>query len=142
MNLDRLSEEQRKRIEAAIKNIPFATLLGIEVIAVEPGAATMALPVRENLKQNNGVVHGGAIAALIDSVGAFAVIPLLAPTETATTVDLTISYIRPLIEGTAMASARVLRAGSRIIVLNAEVMDQAGNLAATGLTTYLRLKKR
>lgn len=142
MNLDRLSDQQRQRIEAAVKNVPFSTLLGIELISAEPGAASMTLPVREELKQNNGVVHGGAIATLIDSVAAFAVIPLLDQTETTTTVDLTISYLRPLLAGTAKASARVLRQGSRVIVLTIEVLDEAGNLAATGLTTYLRLTKR
>ena len=142
MNLDLLSDKQRQRIEAAVKNVPFGTLLGIELISAEPGAASMTLPVREELKQNNGVVHGGAIATLIDSAAAFAVIPLLDQTETATTVDLTISYLRPLLAGTAKASARVLRQGSRVIVLTIEVFDEAGNLAATGLTTYLRLTKR
>jgi acyl-coenzyme A thioesterase PaaI-like protein len=42
----------------------------------------------------------------------------------------------------AKASEKVLREGSRIIAISVEVMDDAGNLAATGLTTYLRLAKR
>lgn len=141
MNFDRLSKVQRTRIEAAIQNVPFGTLVGIQLEAVEPGLASMSLPVRNELKQNNGVVHGGAIATLIDSVAAFAVIPLLNENETATTIDLTISYLRPLTGGIATARARVLREGSRVIAISAEVIDEAGNLAATGLTTYLRLTK-
>jgi uncharacterized protein (TIGR00369 family) len=142
MNYQELSESQQKRIEAAIQNVPFASLLGMQVESVEPGAASMTLQIRDDLRQNNGVVHGGAIATLIDSVAAFAVIPLLAPDETATTVDLTITYIRPLVSGTATASARVLREGRKIIALSAEVLDESGNLAATALTTYFRLTKR
>jgi uncharacterized protein (TIGR00369 family) len=141
MNLTGLSERQRERIEQSIRNLPFGDLVGIELDAVEPGLATMALTVRDELRQNNGVVHGGAIATLIDSTAAFAIIPLLRDDETTTTVDLTISYIRPLRSGVARASARVLREGSRIIVLSAEVLDEGGNLTATGLTTYLRLSK-
>ena len=142
MNLDQLSDAQRRRIEEATKNVPFADLLGLKLDSVEPGSATMSLPVREELKQNNRVVHGGAIASLIDSAAAYAVIPLLNQNETATTIDLTVSYVRPLRIGVATASAKVLRAGGRIIVISAEVLDNDGNLAATGLTTYLRLSKQ
>jgi uncharacterized protein (TIGR00369 family) len=142
MNLEALSESQRRRIEAAIQNVPFATLVGIEVASVGQGFASMTLEVRDELRQNNRVVHGGAIATLIDSVAAFAVIPILADDETATTVDLTITYLRPLLSGKATASARVLREGSRIIALSAEVLDDSGKVAATGLTTYLRIAKR
>ena len=142
MNLDQLSETQRQRIEEATKNVPFADLIGLKLDSVEPGSATMSLAVSEELKQNNRVVHGGAIASLIDSAAAYAVIPLLNQNETATTIDLTVSYVRPLRTGVATASAKVLRAGGRIIVISAEVLDNDGNLAATGLTTYLRLSKQ
>jgi uncharacterized protein (TIGR00369 family) len=142
MNLSQLSERQQERIKEAVRNVQFGELVGLRLDAVEPGVATMSLPVRVELLQNNGVVHGGAIATLIDSAAAFAIIPLLGEDETATTVDLTISYVRPLRDGMAQATARVLREGSRVIVLSADVVDKAGNLAATGLTTYLRLTKR
>jgi len=142
MNLASLSDRQKTRIEKAIKNIPFGELIGLNVNSVEPGQASLSLPVRDEHKQNNQVVHGGAIATLIDSAAAFAVIPLLDDEETATTVDLTISYLRPLVAGTATANARVLRSGTRIIAISIEVFDDEQNLAATGLTTYLRLPKR
>ena len=142
MNISQLSESQKERIEKSVRNVPFGDLVGLRLDAVEPGLATMSLQVRAELLQNNGVVHGGAIATLIDSTAAFAIIPLLEQDETTTTVDLTVSYVRPLREGMAQATARVLRKGSRVIVLTAEVLDGAGNLAATALTTYLRLPKR
>ena len=142
MKFSGLSDGQQKRIEAAIGNLHFGKLVGIELESAEPGSATMTLPIREELLQNNQVVHGGAIASLIDSAAAFAVIPLLKEGETATTVDLTISYVRPLAKGMAKATARILREGSRIVVMSVDVYDDAGNLAATGLTTYLRLSKR
>ena len=91
MNFSGFSESQQKRIEIAVQNLAFGQLLGIKLEAAEPGLASMSLAVRDELRQNNGVVHGGAIAALIDSAAAFAVIPLLDEDETATTVDLTIS---------------------------------------------------
>lgn len=142
MKFNGLSESQQKRIQTSLQNLHFGNLIGLELESAEPGSATLTMAIRDELLQNNQVVHGGAIASLIDSAAAFAVIPLLDEGQTATTIDLTISYVRPLVRGTARASAKVLREGSRIIVLSADVTDEEGNLAATGLTTYLRLSKR
>jgi acyl-CoA thioesterase len=134
-----LTEAQKERIERALASVPFAKLLGLQVESVEPGFAVMTLPIRDDLKQNHGVVHGGAIASLIDSAMAFAIIPLLAEKERTTTVDLTIHYLRPLTEGVATASARVVRAGRRVIVVSADVLDDKDRLVATALSSYLRL---
>jgi uncharacterized protein (TIGR00369 family) len=134
-----LTEAQRQRVERALDTVPFARLLGIQLESVVAGHAVLALPLRDELKQNHGVVHGGAIASLIDSAMAFAIIPLLAEKERTTTVDLTIHYLRPLTEGVAKSSARVVRAGRRVIVVSAEVVDHKEQLVATALSTYLRL---
>ena len=122
-----------------LDNVPFAKLLGIEVDTIEPGHAVLSMPIRDELKQNHGVAHGGSIAALIDSSMALAIWPLLAENERTTTVDLTIHYLRPLTQGTARASARVVRAGKRIITVSAELFDENEKLAATAISTYLRL---
>jgi uncharacterized protein (TIGR00369 family) len=134
-----LSEDQRRRIHEALDTVPFAKLIGLELEDVAPLHAVMSLRIRDELKQNNGLVHGGAIASLIDTTTAFAIIPLLAQNERATTIDLTINYLRPLTTGRATATARVLRAGRRVIAVSAEVADDAKNLTATALSTYLRL---
>ena len=122
-----------------LEHVPFARLLGIEVESVEPGHAVLTMPIRDELKQNHGIAHGGSIAAVIDSAMALAIMPLLAENERTTTVDLTIHYLRPLTGGTARASARVVRAGKRIITVSAELIDEYGKLAATAISTYLRL---
>ena len=134
-----LTEAQRQRVERALDMVAFARLLGIKFESAEPGHAVLTLPIREEHKQNHGVVHGGAIASLIDSAMAFAIIPLLAEKEHTTTVDLTIHYLRPLTEGVAKSSARVVRAGRRVITVSAEVFDHKDRLVATALSTYLRL---
>ena len=122
-----------------LDNVPFAKLLGIELESSEPGHAVLSMKIRHELKQNHGVAHGGSIAAVIDSAMAIAIMPLLAENERTTTVDLTIHYLRPLTEGTARASARVVRAGRRVITVSAELFDHQEKLAATAISTYLRL---
>jgi len=122
-----------------LDHVPFAKLLGIEVDSVEAGHAVLSMKVRDDLKQNHGIAHGGSVAALIDSAMAIAIMPMLSENERTTTVDLTIHYLRPLTEGTARASARVVRAGKRVITVSAELFNEQGKLAATALSTYLRL---
>lgn len=125
-----------------LDNVPFAKLLGIELESSEPGHAVLSMKIRHELKQNHGVAHGGSVAAVIDSAMAIAIMPLLAENERTTTVDLTIHYLRPLTEGTARASARVVRAGRRVITVSAELFDHQEKLAATAISTYLRLTKK
>ncbi len=139
MNSGKLTASQLERIQKALETVPFAKLLGIELEDVAPGTATLAFDIRDDLKQNNGVVHGGAIASLVDTATAFAIISLLPPDEKATTADLTISYLRPLRNGRAHSTAQVIRAGRRLIVVSANLVDDGGNLVATALTTYIKI---
>ena len=122
-----------------LDDVPFAKLLGIEVDSLEPGHAVLSMPMRDDLMRNGGIAHGGAVAPLIDSAMAFAIIQLLGENEHTVTVDITIHYLRPLSAGTARASARVVRAGKRVITVSAELLDHKDKLAATAISTYLRL---
>jgi uncharacterized protein (TIGR00369 family) len=134
-----ITAAQARRIQKAVESVPYAGLLGIELDDISSGTATLGLNVRKELTQNHGVVHGGAIASLIDTAMAFAIISLLAPKEKVTTVDLTISYLRPLTKGRITAISRVIRAGRRLFVVSADVLDDDGNLATTALSTYIRM---
>jgi uncharacterized protein (TIGR00369 family) len=122
-----------------VDDVPFAKLLGIEVESVEAGHAVLTMKMRDDLKRNGGIAHGGAVATLIDSAMAFAIMPLLAENEHSMTVDLTIHYLRPVSEGSARAIARIVRAGKRVITVSAELFDGNEKLAATAISTYLRL---
>ena len=122
-----------------VDDVPFAKLLGLEVDSVEPGQAVLSMKLRDDLMRNHGIAHGGAVATLIDSAMAFAITQLLDANEHTVTVDLTIHFLRPLTEGSARASARVVRAGKRVITVSAEVFDHQDKLAATAISTYLRL---
>ena len=139
MTETKLTAAQIKRAHKALGDVPYADLLGIEIDSLAPGSATLGIRVRKKFTQNHGVVHGGAIASLIDSATAFAIITLLTPPERVTTVDLTISYLRPVTKGRLTCTANVLRAGRRILAVSANVFDNEQKLVATALSTYIRL---
>jgi len=139
MTVANVSVETLERIERAMAQVPYAQLLGIQVERLSPGEAKLSLPIRHELMQNHGVVHGGAIASIIDSATAFAILTLLEPDERVTTVDLTVNYLRPATKGNLFATARVVRQGRRLIALSAEATDDNETLLATALSTYIKL---
>ena len=136
---DRLTPEEERRLREAFEEIPFARLLGMELGELRRGAATLHLEAREELKRNRGILHGGVVASLADTAAAFAILTLAEPGQGSTTVDLTVHYLRPLAQGRATARARVVRAGRRIMVISVDVFDENQALAATALTSFIRL---
>lgn len=138
-------EEQAKVTEAEkefarnlIKQIPFVQMLGIELVEIERGEVTCRILLEEKHMRGGNFLHGGVTASLIDTVTAFAVGSILGSPANAVTVDLTIHYLRPIFKE-AVAKAKVLRAGKRLLTVSAEVFDENGTLAATALTTYSKI---
>lgn len=134
-----LSPAEVGRLEAAFAEVNFARLLGLEIVSLRRGEAAVSMPVRAELTRMGGIVHGGALASLLDSAAAFAVLTLLAPDEQTVTVDLTLHFLRPVTEGRIEARARVLRAGRRVYTVSIEATADTGKLVATALTTYLKI---
>ncbi|PYS52466.1 MAG: hypothetical protein DMF68_01450 [Acidobacteria bacterium] len=139
MTDDALTPEKEERIREAFRNVPFAQHLGIELGELKRGEASLHLSIRDEMRRNNGFVHGGVTASLADTAAAFAILTILEAEETTTTIDMTIHYMRPLVQGRASARARVLRAGRRIITISVDVLDESKTVAATALTTFIKL---
>jgi len=132
-----LNEAQLARLREIFGRIPYVRLLGMELVGVARGEARVALEVREELTRNEGLMHGGAVASLMDTASAFAVMSLLEAGQSTVTIDLMIHFLRPVLRGRIEARARVLRAGRRIATLSIDTTDGAGKLTATATTTYL-----
>ena len=137
--MSELDPEKIERAREAFARVPYAKFLGLELGEVASGEATILLTVRDELKQYQGVVHGGAIASLIDTASAFAVLTQIEVHERVTTTDLTIHYLRPITAGRMAATARVVRGGRRLFVLSVEVLNDRDVLVATAVTTYIKI---
>jgi len=140
MSESNLDDARIARARQAFASVPYASFLGLELGDLQRDEVSIHLNVRAELKQNQGVVHGGAIASLIDTASAFAVVNRLEPDERVTTTDLTIHFLRPVTEGRMTATARIVRPGRRLFVLSVEVTDSRGILVATAVTTYIKLE--
>ena len=134
-----ITDAHREYAADALHSLPFAQLIGMQLVRLELDEATISVEMRDDLRQPSGVLHGGVTATLIDTAMAFAVRTRLEPTAATATIDLTVHYLRPLTEGHAVCTAKVVRAGKRIFTVSAEVEKAAGKLIATGLSTYTRV---
>lgn len=139
METKKFSDGEKEFARSLVKQVPFVELLGIELVDIEPGWATCRLRVEAKHTRGAAFMHGGVTASLVDTVAAFAVGSLTGSPAHAVTVDLTVHYLRP-IRAEARATARVLREGKRLLTVSAEVFDETGELAATALATYSKIK--
>jgi acyl-CoA thioesterase len=134
-----ITPELRQSIQEKFETNHFPKHLGFEIDLVEPGRARLAVEVRRELLQLQGVMHGGAIATLIDTAVAFAILGSSSTDIRFTTVELKVNYLSPIRGGRVVADARLVRDGRRIVVADCEVFDSEGKLAAKGLVTYIKL---
>jgi uncharacterized protein (TIGR00369 family) len=134
-----ITAEQRAFAANALHSLPFSKLIGMRLVDLRPDEAVISIDMRDELRQPTGVLHGGVTATLIDTAMAFAVRTRLTVSETAATVDLTVHYLRPHINGKFTCTAKVVRAGKRIFTVAADVVNEDGQHIATAVSTYTRV---
>lgn len=133
-----LDESHKKLAEEVFKSVPYINHIGMELTELKEGEATVQLEMRDELRQPQGLLHGGATASLIDTATAFANVTVLEKGQKAVTVDLNLHYLRPVFEGKVICKAKVIKAGKKLSTISAEVFDEYGKLVATALSTYAR----
>lgn len=134
-----ITEEQKARAAASLHNNSFARMIGMRLVDIKPNEAVIEIEMRDELRQPHGILHGGVTATLIDTAMAFAVITCLTEQEKASTADLTVHYLRPHFEGKFSCTARVVKAGKRLLTVSGEVTNEEGKLLATALSTYTKV---
>jgi uncharacterized protein (TIGR00369 family) len=125
-------------IRQAIVASPLATLLGIETVEVAPDLVRVRLPFRSEVTTVGDLVHGGAIAALIDvaATAAFWTGADLARNPRGTTIGFTVNFLAPARSSELIANARVVQRGRSISVGEIDVTGVDGRPVARALVTY------
>jgi len=116
----------------------FAELLGVRLLHLEEGLCRLILPFKKELSRGDELIHGGAIAALLDKAGTAAAWSYADISEDArgATIALSINYLRGADSCDLIAEGRVVRRGGTITVVDVEIKSEAGNLIAKGPVTY------
>jgi uncharacterized protein (TIGR00369 family) len=114
----------------------FPRLVGLELEEIRTDYARVRLPFRPELNQPAGVVHGGALATLIDTVVVPAVGSAYDAVPPMLTLTMSVSYLGPVSGEDAVAEGWVQRRGRSTAFCRAEVRTRSGALAVTGDLVY------
>lgn len=123
---------------------PIAELLGFELVEVGHGRATFAVEPGEQHYNPIGVVHGGIAATLLDSAMGCAVQTTLEAGVGYTTLDLNVTFLRPMMvdTGKVLCEAAVVHTGSRVATAEGRVFSsRTGKLMATGTCSCVILRE-
>ena len=110
--------------------MPFAATLGITLEQATPGQVTGRLAWSPDLCTAGGVLHGGALMALADSLGGICAFLNLPPGAGTATISSATSMLRAVRGGEAIATAHPLSTGRTVIVVQTDVRDGDGRLVA------------
>lgn len=124
-------------LDGRLPSPPFGILLGIEASSVDKGRVVFVLEPDEHLYNPIGLVHGGALATLLDSVAGCAIHTALPAGTRFATTSLNVSFVRPVTAGSGLLSAegRITHVGRRAAHAQAEIRDRTGRLVESAQTT-------
>ena len=127
---------------AQIRNdmLPFAKLLGIEVVSASPERIVGELTVRDDLCTRPAVLHGGAIMAFGDTLGAIGTVVNLPEGAGTTTIESKTNFVTPAPAGTrVIGEATPLHRGKRTMIWQTRITTPEGRLVALVTQTQLVL---
>ena len=126
--------------QAPSTGMPFADMIGIRIVDSQAEEVRGLLDWAPERCTAGGVMHGGALLTLADSVGATCAF-LNLPTGTLTaTIESKTNFFRPVTRGTVEAVARPLHVGKSTIVVQTDVLDEEGRRVAQVTQTQAVIK--
>ena len=132
-------EHLQAMLAGAVPPPPIAVLMGFGVTQVADGEVVFTCTPDESVYNPIGVVHGGLVCTLLDSVAGCAVQSTLPAGTGYTSLELKVSYLRPVHATTGTLTARgwVTRRGRRASFAEGDVRDPGGKVVATASSTCL-----
>jgi uncharacterized protein (TIGR00369 family) len=138
---DALKPLSDAELQAMLDNSPFISFLGLKVIEADPAKerVTMRCEMRPEFERGkgSGQWHGGPLAAIIDTVGDYALI--MALRRPLPTINFRVDYLRPAIKTSLITTATVRRNGKSVGVVDVDVFNEQKALLAIGRATYSTL---
>jgi uncharacterized protein (TIGR00369 family) len=133
-------------VQAAFRDmVPFNAALGLQVRDIAPGVCVLELPWRDDLVGNprTGVIHGGAITALLDACGGASVFLKMPKPIPIATLDLRIDYLKPAVaQHGVFARAECYKLTRSVAFVRAVAyQDDERDLVATAAATFMLATK-
>jgi uncharacterized protein (TIGR00369 family) len=139
----RRSDETAMSSIAELKQPPFADFLGIKLTHVSPERVTAELLVRDEIATMPAIIHGGAVMALADNVGAVGTVVNLPEGAGTTTIESKTNFFAAIPVGeTAYAESTPLHRGRTTMVWQTKITRADGRLCALVTQTQLVLQPK
>jgi 1,4-dihydroxy-2-naphthoyl-CoA hydrolase len=117
-------------LAAVIKHMPFAAHLGVDIGEVTPQQVTGTMDWAEERCTNGGIMHGGALMAFADTIGALCAVANLPPGAMTSTIESKTNFFRAVRGGVVTATCRPLHVGRTTIVVQTDLTDDRRKLVA------------
>jgi len=129
--------EFRLRVEESFARQQVMKLLGASLDVVEPGVVEISLEARDDLSQQDGFVHAGIVATILDSACGYAAYTLMPAGSRVLSIEFKLNLLAPADGNTIRARAEVKRPGRTLTVCTADAFAD-DKLCATMLATMIR----
>jgi len=114
----------------------FDALVGTEWLDDDPDHARVRLPMRDELRQPVGLLHGGVMSTLVESICSRATaLAVMSDGMMAMGQSISVSFIRPITEGAVEVRAKARHRGRTTWIWEAEVLNDDGKLCALAQMT-------
>jgi 1,4-dihydroxy-2-naphthoyl-CoA hydrolase len=117
----------------------FPGLVGMRFLEISPHRVLAELTVREEVKQPWGILHGGAIATLLDTAAGAGAVANLQRGQQSVTVEIKVNFIGAVRAGMVTVEAVPLHRGRSTMIWESRVRDAEGRIVAAGLSTHMTL---
>jgi uncharacterized protein (TIGR00369 family) len=128
-----------QNLRAVAESMPFNKLIGLRVSRLHADGVTLECPMRDELRNIAGMMHGGVAATLADAAVGIALARHFGGRRPCTTTDLKINYLRPIAQGKIVARSHLVRIGKKLCVGRVDLTDAQRKLAAVAIVTYMLL---
>lgn len=138
-----INPEYIRHLKEMVLDASYPRLIGmmLDDIAIDRATIGLELDPQRHL-QPFGIVHGGVLAALIDTATFWAAFMRLPSDAGLVNIDLKLNYLQPAIAGRLTAVGRCIRPGRTLSYTEAHVYDASGELLAHGTSTLMALPGR
>src|SRR6266550_9447990 len=120
---------------------PVAQLIGFDLTSVKPGEAVIEFQATEAHANPMGTLHGGVLCDIADAAMGIAYSSNLDEGESFTTLELKINFLKPIWKARLLATARVLKQGRTIGLVECDITDEKENLVAHASSTCMTLRE-
>jgi uncharacterized protein (TIGR00369 family) len=129
----------RAMMNGELPRPPFAELMQINTIVVEPGRVVFTCTPDESMRNAAGIIHGGVACMVLDTVAGCALQTTLPAGKAFASVEIKVNYLKAILlkSGLLTATGTVVKSGSRVAFAECAMTDESGALVATASSTLL-----